>query len=429
MGEIILYAFFLFLLYWVITKRADFIYFIPFFGLGMDMSFNVFVGFGIPAYVRGVVFFIYFFSAHKYITTNRFFLPFYLFFFWISFLLTQSAELLYSFKAVIQVVFSMLTFIVAYNYFNTQQKLFRLLHSLFWVVVVAIVATSLGYLFGIGRSFDYLGKNDVEEDVIGLLGSSGLYGPGIVIALVPLILKTKPPKYQKILLPILSIVLYIFMLLTIRRTVIMIPIIGLFGLLFFHRHKAQIIKVFILLIAFLLVTYPLYEQVLLQRFEMRKKQGRFEEDFYKTEGRYLENVEIWEQITSFEEPARILFGLGNKIFAENISDKAIAGRMYHTDFAKLFYGVGIFGIILYVFIYLTLFLWLYRVPDEARYAEYKAAMFAIFLILVFVSINGSINIITYRSIAFLLLGALMGFVRSERLREVRGKLLYQKENT
>ncbi len=411
MGEIILYAFFLFLFYWSIKQKAAFIFFIPFFGLGMDMSFNFFEGFSTPAYIRGIIFLIFFISARKYITGNRFFIPFYLFFGWIIFLLTQSAEFMYSFKAVIQVIFSMLTFIVAYNYFNTQQKLFRLLHSLFWVLVVAIVATSLGYLFGIGQSFDYLSKYDEEEDVIGLLGSSGLYGPGIVISLVPLILKSNPPKYQRWLLPLLSMVLYIFMLLTIRRTVMFIPLVGLIGFLLYTRQRVKMLRFFGIALTILLVSYPLYENVLLKRFEARKNTGRFEEDFYKTEQRFLENVYIFEQISSFNEPAKVLFGYGNNLFAENIENEKITGRMFHTDFAKLIYSVGLFGFLLYLSIYLALYRKISRIPNIKAYSDYKAAALGLFLISVFVSFNGSVTIITFRSIFFLLLGAILGYIR------------------
>lgn len=425
MGIFAIYAFYLFLFFWVINKKTDFIYLIPIFGLGMDMSFNYFGGFSLPAYIRGIIFLLFFINARKYITANPLFMPFYLFFWWITFLLVQSGEFLYSFKAIIQVIFSMLVFIVAYNFFNSGEKIKRLLHSLFWVLVIALLATSAGYLFGIGQSFDYLSKYDEEEDIIGLLGSSGLYSPGVVICLLPLIYQSDPPKYQKILLPFISVVLFIFMILTIRRTVILIPIVGMLGLLIFNRKKAKIITILLSVAVLMIISYPLYDQVLTKRFEKREKSGRFEEDFYKTEQRYVENLEMIEKIAKFDEPAKVLFGIGNNIFAENITEGAIARRMYHTDPAKLFYGVGLVGILIYSMIYFYLFNKIRKIPNSKVYSDYKAAAFAIFLILVFVSINGSINIITYRSIAFLLLGAILGHIRYLRYSE---KLEYYKSN-
>lgn len=419
MGEIILYSFYIFLFYWVLKKKVEFIYFIPFFGVGMDMSFNFFSGFSVPAYVRGVIFLLFFIYARRYFTVNRLFLPFYAFIGWMLFLLLQSGEFMYSFKAVIQVIFSMLVFIVAYNYFNTAEKLNRLFNSLYWILLIAILATAAGYLFGLGQSFDYLSKYDTEEDVIGLLGSSGLYSPGMVIALLPLLLKLVKKPWIRVTLPLASIILYIFMILTMRRTVMLIPVVGILGYFLYSRRRLKFIRYLGIAAAILLLTLPFYESILLKRYETRKNSGRFEEDFYKTEQRYLENVYMLEKINSFDDPANIVFGIGNNIFAENIQQGKITGRMFHTDFAKLFYSVGLFGIFVYLALYITLFNRIRKIPTTARYADFKAAAMGIFLISVFVSFNGSVTIITFRAMFFLLLGAILGYVRRARLLETK----------
>jgi hypothetical protein len=349
--------------------------------------------------------------AYKYITNKKLFVPFYLFFIWIIFLMTLSKEFLYSFKAVSQVVFSISTFIVSYNYFNSKEKLDKLLGSLFWVLFIAIVATSMGYIFGIGHEFDYLTKKDTESDVIGLLGSSGLYSPGIIISLIPLIIKSNLRKYQKLLLPVMVIVLFIFILLTIRRTVILIPLIGMLGYFLYTRRKLRFLRLVIFAVIVFIISFPLFADLLFSRFEKRARTGRFEEDFYKTEMRYVENVELFNQLIHFREPAKIIFGLGNNIFAENITDNEITSRMYHTDIAKLLYGVGLFGLFIYIWIYINIYKKIRSIPNDKIYSDYKAALIGLFLISVFVSINGSITIITFRSINFLLLGAILGYMK------------------
>jgi hypothetical protein len=312
-------------------------------------------------------------------------------------------------------------FIIAYNYFDTFQKLSRLLKDQFWILIIAIIATAVGYVFGIGQVFDYQGKYDEEEQIIGLLGSSGLYGPGVIIALLPLILKLKLKKYQKILFPLVSLVLFVFMVLTVRRTVIFIPIVGLIGFMIYTRRKAKMFQLLGLAIAALILGFPLYENVLMKRFEAREKTGRFEEDFYKTEMRYIENKSLMEKIEKFEEPAKIVFGIGNNIFAENISNGRITGRMYHTDIAKLIYSVGLLGILLYTSIYIAIFRRIINIPNNRLYSDLKSSALGLFLISVFVSFNGSVTIITFRSINFLLLGAILGYIRSARRNE---KLLH-----
>jgi hypothetical protein len=421
--EYIIYLFYAFLLFWVIKKKIAFIYFVPFFSMGMDMSLTYLPSFSWPAYIRAIVFFLFYFYCRNYFKLTKSSLYFYLFFLWMLLLLFFSEEFLYSFKFVIQVVFSMAIFILAYNHFTTKEKLNLLLKNLFWILVIAIIATAVGYVFGIGKVFDYQGKSDTDVQIIGLLGSSGLYTPGIVLALTPLIIKTNLKKYQKILLPFLIVILYIFFLLTVRRTVILIPIVGIVGFFIYSKRKVRIIKYLIFAFLLLILISPLYESILIKRFEARQNLGRFEDDFYKTEMRYVENVDLIETLTKFEDPAKILFGFGNNIFAENIKDNKIVTRMYHTDITKLFYGVGLFGLFIYLLIYIMLFNKIRNIPNNNQFLLYKSAALGLFLISVFVSINGSITIVSFRSLNFLLLGAILGYVQNTRYKE---QLLYIK---
>jgi len=381
------------------------------------MTFSYYSGFSTPAYIRGIIFSLFLFFGRKYIRINRTSFPFFLFFIWIIFLMFLSNEFLYSFKYVIQVVFSMSMFIIAYEFFDSKEKLFHLLKGLYWILIITIIAVAIGYIFKIGQ-IGYQAKDQEEEPFIGLLTFGGLYAPGTVLAITPLILKTDLSSLQRKLLPFVVVVLFIFLLLTVRRTVILIPIIGLLGFLLYSKHKFKILGYSFLVIAFLFALLPLYEDILSSRFKVRENAGRFEEDFYKTEMRYIENIQMIEDIGKFENPTKIIFGIGNNIFAENITDGQVSGRMFHTDIAKLFYGIGIFGIIIYLLIYFKLYLKIRNIPSNGYLNDYKSAALGLLLISLFVSINGSITVISFRAANFLLLGAILGYVKSEAKQKI-----------
>lgn len=394
----------------LLRKRVEFIYWIPFLNLGIDMSLTYYSGFAIPAFVRAIIYMIFFIYSFKYIKLNGITVRFYIFFFILFIIFLFSQEKAYSFKNIIQVVFSMLMFVVSFYYINTEERLKKFIDTFFWILLISVIATGVGYAFGVGRVFDYQSKYDEEEQIIGLLGSAGLYLPGVILAIMPIIFKFKISNFQKILYPFISFILFIFCLLTVRRTVILIPVLGLLVYLFYERNSQKIIKYFVLSFSIIVLTFPLYQDILIKRFEFRSSKGRFDKDFYKTENRYIENLYLYEQLSEFEDPVRILTGIGNNIFAENITDGEISGRMFHTDIAKLFYGVGIIGMLIYISIYFKIFYLIKRVPVDSLTRDFKYALYGLFYVSVFVSINGSISLVSFRSMNFMLIGSLLGYL-------------------
>jgi hypothetical protein len=304
--------------------------------------------------------------------------------------------------------------LVGYVYFNDYERLKKLIHGLFWIILAGVIATGLGYLFGIGKVLEYTTNVEYEggPEAVGLLGSGGLYGPAIALGLFTFILKYRLYPYKTWIFISLSIVLFIFILLNVRRTAISIPVIGYFSYLLLSKSKIRNIKFLFVGILLLILTFPLYNVLLEKRLDVRIEGGRFEKDFYTTEDRYSENVNIIKSITEFKEPLKILFGIGNNIFAENIISGNVSGRMYHTDSAKIFYGEGLLGLLLYFSLYIQLLIKIIRVPKTGILSEIRAGAFALWTISLFVSFNGSINLITFRSINFLLLGAFIGFAYS-----------------
>ncbi|MCU0373618.1 MAG: hypothetical protein MUE56_10300 [Ignavibacteria bacterium] len=283
------------------------------------------------------------------------------------------------------------------------------------IIFLAIIATAIGYLFNIGQTLQYTTDSNYNTGTenVGLLGSGSMYAPGIVLGLLPLLIKIQRRKIDRIFLIIGAALLYLFILLNVRRTAIIIPILGLLGFFIYIPSKAKVkILEYILVIAIgLVLSYPLYSKVLTRRFEYRETQGRFEKGFYKTEGRYLEAVKMFEDISTLDEPLKVFFGIGNNIFATQYEDGVAVRRMTHSDIPLIFEGMGIFGLILYLFVYLSILREILSIPSTGVFRDLKAACFGLLFISVFVSINGSISLFSFRALNFLLLGAFMGYSR------------------
>lgn len=402
--------FFVISFFTVLWKKRDFIYLVPIFNVIADIAFNFFKGFSIPTYLRAIVLTFFLFYSYPLFKKIRLKLPFHLFFIYIIILLFKSKEFIYSFKASYQVILSMSMFLSAYIVINNYYKLEKLLRYSSWIIVIAVIATAVGYIFGIGKELEYTETNlySGEAESVGLLGSGGLYAPAIILAILPFIRNIKLRPNTKWLIFSFSFVLYIFILLNVRRTAIIIPILG-FVIFFIYSKKHFLIMKYILIAALgFIVTFPIYSDYLLPRLNVRIEQGRFDSDFYQTEARYIENTEIIEKIKANDNPAKNWFGNGNNIFAEHIKNGKIVRRMYHSDSAKLFYGVGIIGIFLYILVYLYILKEIISISKFGIFREIKAASLTLFMISIFVSINGSITLITFRSVTFLLLGAFIG---------------------
>lgn len=404
--NLIVYAVFLIYLWILFSKKADFVFYIPIFHVVVDISFFYLGPASLATYYRGLVLLIFFYfiiKNFKYVFPLKVVILVFLGF--TGLLALQSTEILYSVKGYSQVFFSMLMLPTGYILINTEKKLHKLSRQYIWLIILSVFITSLGYIFNIGKIFNY----GEDEQKIGLLGSAGLYSGAVCIALLPILVNSLRRNWMRAVAYIASILLFIFILLNVRRTAIMIPFVGLIAFLFTTEKKLQYFSYVAATVLVLAIASIWYGDTLRERFAFREEAGRFEPDFYKTEGRYLEVVTLTAEVFSFKEPMASLFGIGNNIFAEHISENKIVRRMHHTDFGRLLYGAGIAGVILYLFFTIKLF-FLADLNHKTRIVHIrriKSMIFALALINLALMVNGSLNLITLKSVIFLYMGALL----------------------
>lgn len=412
--RLIIFLFFVLAIVLVYRMKREFIYYVPIFNVLADISFNYFEAFSAPSILRAVVLLLFLLMFREQILKMDLLRSMYIFFLYILIIMLFSGELLISLKAVVQVILSMSVFIAGYKYITGAHRYRKLLESLTWVILAGFVAAAVGYIFDIGQTLEYTANDEYkgEPEFIGLLGSGGLYGPALALALLPLIFQKRPGNIPPWLLWVISAGLYIFIILNVRRTAILIPIIGFVSWFIFSGSQTKMIRYLLLFSVTLALMAPVYTPLLEKRIEVRAEKGRFEKGFIKTESRYLENLDMFNEIREFKDPLAIITGIGHNIFAEHTEGGEIVRRMYHSDTAKLVYGGGVAGLVLYFIIYGQLLYMILRIPRLRILREYRGGALTLWIISFFVSFNGSITLVTFRTMSFLLLGAFIGMANA-----------------
>jgi len=327
-------------------------------------------------------------------------------------LLAFSSEFAHSFKNYFKLVTSMMFLPISFSIFNDLNEIRKLVRSFQTLLIISCLSAAVGYVFGIGQSLVYGSSN---EEIVGLMQGGNFYPAAIAMVILISCMYTKISNIKKILIIALITLTYVFILLTMRRTAIALPLIGfIFYGLFGHR-SSKLIKILGSVALLFLITLPLFHNTLVRRYEIRKAMGRFENDFYESEMRYVETTKTFEKVFSFENLGYSLFG--KNIFASGWN-KGKRTRMLHTDHATILDGTGLIGMILYILLYVEIYS-LYRrlsnLPNsEEMHKVFKGIFIALYISSIAVALNGSIFHVTYRTLLFTSLGAILGVLKNSR---------------
>jgi hypothetical protein len=188
-------------------------------------------------------------------------------------------------------------------------------------------------------------------------------------------------------------------------------------------------KKLIYLLILLFLTSPLYWDLLINRIEVRAEQGRFEKDFYQSEGRYLEVKYLFDQVLNFNNPQEVLLGL------RAFDSRGIVGdnlRQFHVDFTLIAFTLGFVGLIVYLLIHLKILIQLRDIfKDLARnkflLLRYKTHIISGFVLLfssMLTSIGGQMYHVSFRVLIFMTLGVIIKFLLVELRRHYIKKHAY-----
>jgi hypothetical protein len=112
----------------------------------------------------------------------------------------------------------------------------------------------------------------------------------------PLLLLYKIQK--KYVLYFCAFLILVFLMVSLKRIAILGVVFASITFIYFFGIRARVIKRMVYLLIILLLTSPLYSDLLINRIEVRAEQGRFSKDFYESEGRYLEVTYLLHNLKS-----------------------------------------------------------------------------------------------------------------------------------
>lgn len=389
------------------NSKYNFIYLIPIFNLIIDaFSYHVEKG-SFIAIIRAIVLlgfiFYVFIKKLKFLKSNIFI---FLFLGYLLMLIPFSSNIPDSFRIYLKVAVSILMFPVSYFIINSFDKLKKLNNAIIGVMIITIIYLILSNIYNIG-SGAYIKANN-EAFLIGF-GHNKLLSCSISLVLLPIILLLINKKKFKIFILFLAIIIFIILLVSMRRTGVLVVIIGYLIYLIFSSYKLKKIISILCFVMVLIFSFPLYKDILLSRYELRS--SHFENWTLKDELRYLETYIVLDEVFSFRS-FRILFGKELFNSPYNYGGGRWGERVLHVDYNLILHGSGIIGLVLYSIIFYRIFsTFLYykkRIPKELCYKELCAIFISLFLLSLFISLIGGMKVITFRSIIFMYLGAILG---------------------
>jgi len=328
---------------------------------------------------------------------------------YLSFIVFLSSNLSYSAAILTKYIISTIAFIIGFYYIRSLKDYSRLLKSYLWALLIMVISIVIANIFKISSS-DYM-----ENSII-------YYGPArvditmqmsvILLALSPYFIFVKTKPHQKIFTLMVMLVAFIFIMLGIKRTAIAALVIGYLLYIFLSPVKIKLIAKYLLGLLALVLASPLYIDILYQRYQARQESGRFSVDGLYEEGRYFELMNVLNQ---FIDGTLVQKLFGSELF--NYMGLAHVERMLHTDYATIFSGSGLIGLILFVLIYITIYTkirFFKKIFKKNKLMSFVMAVsFAMLAAELILGVGSTVHGIGVRFYVFLFLGASLGVLSQE----------------
>jgi hypothetical protein len=240
-----------------------------------------------------------------------------------------------------------LFFIVGYSIINTPEEFIGFTKKSIIILIYFVGYIVYANIFSVGTS---LYGGPLASFKTGYIGLQGLYIPTFLIIQSLFLVPVYQKKFFIILLSSLGTVIFFLIL---KRTNIVLLILG-FIMWMYYENKINKKYGIIFLVILGSILYVLFSsEIFMERITARSY--RFSSEYSITqEGRYKENLFIWDQIS--DSPITLLWGSG-EVFndIETMSEEAdfvsSRGRQTHNSYARLLWSGGMLGLFLFLFLY------------------------------------------------------------------------------
>jgi hypothetical protein len=293
-----------------------------------------------------------------------------------------------SLNVTLKICLSIGSFAIGYRLFNNTEQLRKLSVSVVWVYFILAVNFVLSQVFQLGQS---LYSEESAFRVGNLDDAWNVFTYSVLMA--PFVLHfLKDSKPLRWLTYIGSVMNGLLVVISIKRIAILGLITGT-GIRWMNgtRLKTILSSIFILLIG---------TALLLPAFER--------------EGRFMESQYVWEEVFSFDNTPKSLFGLEGFYSVGNYADGRFGERQLHVDYNLIVNTIGLVGLLLYLAIFIQLAKRMRRLKrDHSSTGLILHSTFWMLLLNQFItSFAGQMYHISYRLIVFVFMGAILGTLYS-----------------
>ena len=326
---------------------------------------------------------------------------------YISILFATCSNLLASVDTSSKIFISLLMLPVGYSIILSKSDMYTFSRHIFNSLLFLVVGFVINNLFNLG-GYTYV---ETSFQAGALKDSWNILTYALLISPLYAILDEIPQK-KRVVFYLFFAVLFIILLISMKRIAISGFFLGILIFIYNYKDFRKTTKYFIFILIFLLAMFPFYSHDLLLKYEARSNHLRIER--LLSEPRTYETKWIWEEILSFEDPFKSFFGGEAFISSGHYGGGLFGGRMAHVDYNLIAISNGIVGLLLYLNIYLQIFRFYTKIelskrkdPDNRLYVS---VFWSLVLTSLFTSFSGQMYGITFRSIIFLHIGAILRYL-------------------
>lgn len=226
-----------------------------------------------------------------------------------------------------------------------------------------------------------------------------------VIVLTTQILSEKHPGNNRIFELVVVLITGTILMFTLRRTSVFILV---SGILFMNVRSWKVFFKRLLPLSVLIIVGSLwvYQSATFQK-RLEARSNKFSAESIEQESRFLEIYVIQEEVLSFRDVSRSLFGTELFNSSGNYADGKFRDRMIHVDYFIWLHGGGVIGLLLYL-LYLFSLPRVFGIPfftADTKNTTLRLFWF-MYLMQFVVSFSGQMYIISFRSLIFIYLALL-----------------------
>jgi len=305
----------------------------------------------------------------------------------------------------LRVFVALILFSIAYRANVNRDFLIKIVSKFPAYLVCFIVYTLLSNVLGFGMV-----TYDDSSFITGFLFGSDLLIISFFIIFV--VHYRKEISVNKYLIYGSVIISFLILLFTLRRTTVFVVI---FGVFFLNLSPKNFIKTAIPLSLILVFSSILIFQSELfqQRFQARSEKVSI--DSLEEELRYLETYIVLEEIFSFEDLSKSIFGEQLFNSAGYYGNGVFGRRIIHIDYWQWLNGSGILGLSIYLLLLFVIFIFYTKVKLPPKD---KRLFLFLYVVQYIISFSGQMYIISFRALIFMFMGLLLASNRKKKQSQI-----------